>query len=248
MRKRLLLAGFPKSGNTWLGYMLAYLLNAKYTDLHVPKMPPSGQKWVLSLIDGNLDHVSDFVEVNKTHDLPGKIQDLETYDNIIHIIRDPRDVAVSYFFYKWFNLPIFLNKKFILHIVRFPLLRSFIWKMTLLQTARSWNLHSLCWYSQNVYRVRYEDLVANAANELKIICNNLNIEPNGLLIKDSINHFAFSKLAAGRKPGKEDKYHFFRKGIVGDYQNYFDRLDTWLINLFCNEMMNKVNYKLTPSQ
>lgn len=242
MKKKLLLAGFPKSGNTWIGYMLSYLLSAKYTDLHVPDKLPTAQKWILNLINGDLEHATDFVEVNKTHDLPGNVRDLGSYDNIIHIIRDPRDVTVSYFFFQWFNLPIFSDKRFMLHITRVPVMRSLIWKMTVLRTARNWNLHSLSWFQQNAHLVRYEDLLAKTFFELTSICKKLNIDHNEGLIKESMANFAFDKLSGGREPGKEDKYHFFRKGVVGDHRNYFDRIDRGIINLFCKSTMKKLNY------
>jgi hypothetical protein len=243
VKKKLLLAGFPKSGNTWLGYMLSYLLSAKYTDLHVPDRPPTAQEWILNLIYGNLDHATEFVEVHKTHDLPGNVPDLESYDNIIHIIRDPRDVTVSYFFFQWFNLPIFREKKIMIYLVRVPVIRSLIWKMTVLRTARRWNLHCLSWLYQNAHLVRYENLLSNPSFELKNICGKLNIQRDEGLIKESITNFAFNKLSGGREPGKEDKYHFFRKGIVGDHRNYFDRVDIRIVNLFCQKTMKTLNYE-----
>jgi hypothetical protein len=245
MKKRLLLVGFPKSGNTWLGYMLSYLLGAKYTDLHAANKFPTSQKWILRLINGELDHTSDYSEVNKTHNLPGKIPDLESYDNIIYISRDPRDVAVSYFFFQWFNLPIFLNKKYVFHIIHVPVVRFFIWKMTLLLTGYNWNMHSVSWYAQNIHLVRYEDLIANTYLELNMICEKLNLDQDKFILNNAIDNFTFNKLSGGRPSGKEDKYHFFRKGIVGDYLNYFDWFDLWVIKLFCKKTMKIFNYKLT---
>lgn len=243
MKKKLLLAGFPKSGNTWLGYMLSFLLSAKYTDLHVPDKPPTAQEWILNLINGTLKHTTEFGEVHKTHNLPVNVPDLGSYDNIILIIRDPRDVTVSYFFFQWFNLPIFRDKKFMLYINRIRVIHSLIWKMTVLRTARRWNLHSLSWYHQNAHVVRYENLLANPSFELKNICAKLQVERDEDLIKESITNFAFNKLSGGREPGKEDKYHFFRKGIVGDYRNYFDRVDIGIIDLFCKKTMKIFYYE-----
>jgi hypothetical protein len=248
MNKRLLVAGFPKSGNTWLGYMLSYLLNAKYTDLHVPDQPPTGQAWVLQLICGGLDHESDFSEVNKTHHPPYKVQNLQSYDHIIHIIRDPRDVAVSYFFFNWYNLPLFRGKKLRPRLTRITPLRFLIWKTTLLRTAYQWKTHSLSWLSQNVHQVRYEDLVSNSVAELNAICKRLDAPIDNALLNDAIDRFSFNRLSGGRAAGSEDKYHFFRKGIIGDHKNYFDSADKLMLSLICKKTMRRFQYERGESQ
>ena len=100
MSKRLLIAGYPKSGNTWFGYMVSYILGAKYIDLHHPNEKTTVNKDVLLHIEGDLPHKTEFTELCKTHDIftfhDSKI-DMATFDKVLVIIRDPRDVAVSYF-------------------------------------------------------------------------------------------------------------------------------------------------------
>ena len=100
MGKKLLIAGYPKSGNTWLGYMLSYIYGAKYIDLNAPNRKVTLQKEILDLIDGNLPHKTAYEEVCKTHSSYTYFNgvqgtSLDTFDKVIHIVRDPRDIAVS---------------------------------------------------------------------------------------------------------------------------------------------------------
>jgi len=84
MNKKVLIAGYPKSGKTWLGYMLAYILGAKYVDrIQEPDSKPTLHKRILELIGGNLPRKSDYDSVCTTHDRYNYSSDtigLESYD------------------------------------------------------------------------------------------------------------------------------------------------------------------------
>ncbi len=107
MKKKLFLVGYPKSGNTWLGYMLSYLLNAEYIEPYNLRCGLSFTKnqRVLTLTSGNLNtHVhTAYNSVIKSHEHPPSDQVLSIFprltDKIVLIIRDPRDVVVSRYFY-----------------------------------------------------------------------------------------------------------------------------------------------------
>ncbi len=77
--KRIALASFPRSGNTWIRYLLKY-----YTDL----APTSAYKG-----DTSKDH--DTTLFIKTHDIV-----LDKFRKIIHIIRNPFDSFYSYWNYR----------------------------------------------------------------------------------------------------------------------------------------------------
>jgi len=49
--------GYPKSGNTWLCYLLAYCLNTEYDDLDEPDIHP-GDEYQRSFVKGGLAHCS----------------------------------------------------------------------------------------------------------------------------------------------------------------------------------------------
>lgn len=71
--------------------------------------------------------------------------------------------------------------------------------------------------------VRYEDLTGadnlRAWSELLAHCDIM--IPDDVL-KRILDMYAFAKISGGRKPGEEDKTHKYRKGLAGDWKNYFD--------------------------
>ena len=69
--------------------------------------------------------------------------------------------------------------------------------------------------------VRYEDLIANFESEIERIFNFLNLNYNQDLISFIKENTSFRALS-NRERGKEDKRSFYRKGIVGDWANYFN--------------------------
>ena len=49
--------GYPKSGNTWLCYLLAYCLNSKYDDMDDPGTHPRNE-YQRRHVKGGLKHVT----------------------------------------------------------------------------------------------------------------------------------------------------------------------------------------------
>jgi len=242
MDKKLLITGYPKSGNTWAGFLLSYILNGKYVDLHNPDKNNDKRSWVNNLVNGNLNHKSFFTEIVKTHDLATNVNKLDQYSDIVLIIRDPRDICVSYYFYKYNFTPLLRgdNKRF--NIKNNYFVKYFLWKKHLLKTAKEWAFHSNSWDANRPYIIKYEDLKKNPQDEIKKLLNCLRIEVNPQLIDTAIEEFAFEKLSRGRIAGEENRNDFFRKGIVGDYKNHFKKFDNWLFLKSISGTMKKFNY------
>ena len=93
MSKNLLVAGYPRSGNTWLGLLLCYVLNAKYIDIQL-----GDDVRLFDLPDQWPDREpSDFGKILKTHAIGSQVN--VEFDALVYIVRDPRDVAVSFYYY-----------------------------------------------------------------------------------------------------------------------------------------------------
>lgn len=71
--------------------------------------------------------------------------------------------------------------------------------------------------------VRYEDLTGpekvNAWSRLLTHCD---IKVPADVLGKVLDTYAFEKISGGRKPGEEDKTEKYRKGVPGDWKNYFD--------------------------
>ena len=87
--KDIFIAGYPKSGNTWLQNIITGLLIDSTSQLLTPKL--------INEIIPDI-HVKKYfkrffnVMIFKTHDLPKP-----EYKKVIHLVRDGRDVMVSYY-------------------------------------------------------------------------------------------------------------------------------------------------------
>jgi lipopolysaccharide transport system ATP-binding protein len=78
----------------------------------------------------------------------------------------------------------------------------------------------LSWLNTDVLTIRYEDLIADEFNQFKRIIEHcqLKIEDDQLRRIVEANSF---EARTGRKRGEEEVQSHFRKGISGDWQNYF---------------------------
>lgn len=242
MGRNILVAGYPRSGNSWFNYMLANTLGAKWIDLQKPDVRHANPEvrrrtgWG----DVPLSHYSQFEFVHKSHLLPEKIENISQYSNIIYIVRDPRDVAVSYYFFKNVHVPKTYEKKEEININDI-LKNKTLWKKHIIEVADEWSHHTRAWINRNSYLVKYEDLNSDCLTTMINICNHLKCEINVETIKEVVNYFEFEK-RTGRKKGDADISRFERKGISGDYKNYFSFFDRISFKKHAGEMMKLLKY------
>ena len=114
--KNILIAGYPRSGNTFLGYLLSYHFNAPYYDMYdlAKALAGEGNLEGLTLAPeafsgtfARADQEKQVGAVLKSHELPENLHPkhraaldhvpYQKSDPLILITREPKDVAVSYF-------------------------------------------------------------------------------------------------------------------------------------------------------
>lgn len=197
---KILVVGYPKSGNTWLTRLVAELIGAPVKGFF--DNPQSNEM----AMEG-LDRKSSFA-VYKGHQpynqIKGKIKD----QNILYIVRDVRSVAISganyfeflpqSFFVKMIcKIPKFRKyfKKYILSNERIKI-RNMI--QILDKGAKStawrkipWDKHVLGYYYQGVLIVRYEDLLTRPQFECKRILSKLGIVRDEVTINKAIQKQSF---------------------------------------------------------
>ena len=103
------------------------------------------------------------------------------------------------------------------------------------------------WFEHSeVFQVCYEDILENPEKELVKVLKYLELDVSEKRIKQIVKNNAFKKLS-GRRRGAEDKEAFLRKGVSGDWQNYFDietiALFKTAINGRWNELVVKMGYE-----
>ena len=269
------LASYPKSGNTWVrAFLSTYIYsqneefkfeNMKKIDLF-PQMKYFNDIGVipnnLSEFAKNLILTQDKINLSndivffKTHNAMCSIGNypFTNKDNtlgVIYLIRDPRDVLISYSKHDDtsmdFSLKALINSKNAGYLIDDK-------NKKLLSTIGNWSENYNSWKNFNLTKkiiIKYEDLLINPFDNFLKIIEYLN-KLYGLKIdKDKIKKIIeitkFSNLQdLEKKFGFNEKISkkelFFREGKSGYWKSQLDKkIIDKIENLFCNEM-KELNY------
>lgn len=160
------LVSYPKSGNTWMRFLVGNLAfpNDPIRFTNVEKRIPS----IYGMADKKLRNVPR-PRYLKTHE-PFHSK----YRNVLYIVRDPRDVAVSYFHFAVKVNGVPSNTSIDSFVSRF--IADDLW----LQYG-TWADHVVSWLAMAPSRhkfllLRYEDLLADTRSELSKIASFLGID------------------------------------------------------------------------
>jgi len=205
--------GFPKSGNTWLSYLLSYAYNLPFFNFGDPKGRPQ-KAWVDELTGGEnaWAALTGFDSVQKTHKYPHDVP--HQGGLVVYAIRDPRDVYVSYHhFMRSPNARIWGRLRYyILGLLGKP--RQIEWFL------EQWQRHLEIWLPHVDVMVSYDRLLAEGAPYLVKCFQGGPGEMDETLAASALDQFSFEKMSGGRKAGNEKQGSFFRKGISGDWKNF----------------------------
>ena len=201
------IVSYPKSGNTWLRFLIANILkpheeiNFHTVHNYVPEV-------------GKQEKIIDNLQrprVMKSHSLY-----IREYPKVIYLIRDGRDVYVSYYFHRLKQLPVdYTFREFLMRQDHYPC---------------TWGQHVSSWLikrsSSKFLIVKYEDLIADCLKQLKRITNFLSLEPTEDQIKLAMKKSSFDnmrrlELEKGRLYKDHGPKIFMRKGKTGDWKNFF---------------------------
>lgn len=73
----------------------------------------------------------------------------------------------------------------------------------------------------NVIVVRHEDLLVEPIEHMARIYGFLTVANDEATVRSCVESNSFEKLSGGRRKGQEDNTPFVRKGVSGDWKNYF---------------------------
>ena len=250
-----IITSFPKSGNTWMRFIIYDLLfnqnlinidnsleiKKKIPDLHNLKI--SNKQFIL---DKSLENNQIFL---KTHFGFEKLK-MMPIDKVIIIIRHPFDVLISLINYYEIN-----------ENQREEMLNYFCSKYTLPFLQRfqfpSWDQHIDSWINsgKNYHIVKYSNLIDNFEKEIKNLCIFLNLNISDKKIKFIKNNTKFESLKKIEIKERENnqegffndnmkgkKNNFMYKGIYGNYKNFFNSFEQSKLQNSFKEKLEK--YKL----
>lgn len=229
----ILVSEFPKSGGSWFCEMLS-----EASGLYYPRnISPNYEKCIL-----HGHHLF--------HPRMGKC---------IAIVRDGRDVMVSAYFHFLFKND--RNKSFGVKYHRKHLkfqdyddvksnMPQFI-KYMFTKFANKNFLHfnwsnfvqNVSRYSDRVCTIKYEELLDNPVKCLfrAIEFYELN-RCSEIYLKQVVNKYSFENVT-NREPGDENKRSFVRKGIMGDWKNYFNKEACDVFKKFAGEELIELGYE-----
>tara|TARA_B100001250_G_scaffold379541_1_gene370299 strand:- start:1053 stop:1871 length:819 start_codon:yes stop_codon:yes gene_type:complete len=270
LNKIIWLASYPKSGNTFLRLLLTnYLFNEENLNQFelIRKIPKFEKKELFENIlkkkinSENFDYIKNslFVQeelckkfspyelIFKTHHFYGSLDGNKftssQYTNFfIYIVRDPREVLVSYAHHSGITIKdcfeVFIDKS--------------LGHKKIFETIIRWDYHYKSWRSfKNVPSIiiKYEDLIDNTekvlSKVLKELAKILNFSINSQKIKKAIKDNEFSAL---KKLEKKSKFHesindnFFRSGKKDTWKDFLTKDQIKIIEKEFNSEMKELNY------
>ena len=242
----ILLVEFPKSGGTWLGQLVS-----NYLDIPFPRnrMP---------LLRRSLFH---------SHYLPN--WRIPKNRKIIFLVRDGRDVTVSlYYHYLIWNDKNKINPKDVLYHRKKTGFKDFDdvrgnmnefikyafehrpSKLTQFTFMGNWYDYNKRWLElyndkrrNNVYLISYEELLIDSHTALsRMFSDFFHLEVDEAKLNDVIQQFSFENQSK-RKKGEESKTSFLRKGISGDWVNYFGEKEKETFKKYSKGMLLDLGYE-----
>jgi hypothetical protein len=224
---------YPRSGNTWVVNSLRDYLGAQRGEI-LPS-PYNGDivrlgKSTLVKVAGHYDRTLPLGV--KSHMSRSEFKRKKCPENrMIYLLRDGRDVMISEYFYvigfkaQDFNKVVdFSNEQFSEFLQN---------RLTLyVDNVKSWLR------TTNALVLRYEALHENYISELKRIKNFLNLRKimdEKEVKKKNVDNF--------RSIFKGDNLAFYRKGIVGDWKNYFDDKNLKLYFSIVGDLHQELGYE-----
>jgi len=211
------IVSYPRSGNTWMRFLLGELVFQ--TDIDFGNM----EQYVPDIHRCTHDELESVPR-------PRFLKSHEPYDSrypmVVYLIRDPRDVAISY--HKWllkFNKSTLPLDEFLLNFAENE------------TRYQGWGNHVSGWY-ENRHRVRhgiliirYEDMLEDAFHSMSRVVDFLGLGSFQDSIAEAVAGNDFCKMQGKESAalngdlfgGTKDNIRFVRKGHAGQWREQFSR-------------------------
>jgi hypothetical protein len=220
----LFVAGLPKSGTTWVERMLTGLPGFHSI------LPPAvswyemkhGESHLYDLPDGFFRPYRNLLAVMKLH-MHGSARNAEELRGAglpyVVIVRDLRDVVVSYYFY-CLNTPWHMDHRILRGMDREAGLRNVLIRRgpEFIHWVESWARYR---DPARSILVSYEELSATPVPTMRAILNTLDVHINEAELQDLVDTHSFEAVSGGRKPGEVNSHSFFRQGKPGGWRKHF---------------------------
>lgn len=256
MKTKIVISGYPKSGNTWVTRLVAELL-------HCPVAGFWGEPNNNEVAIEGTDRESTY-ECFKSHHQYHELMESPELDNyrLIYVIRDPRDIAISGSHYFSFpgrfktiervlqyvpggtklasinNQSYRLNK--MIEAVLYGNSEVHHW------TRVSWKNHLLPYLENEVFVVKYEDMLDNPQRECSRMLNYIGVERTDEEIIKIIEKQSFEN-AKKRflEQGDLRRYHFLRKAKKEQWRSALSKRQKSKFDATIGDLLNQLGYAKT---
>lgn len=228
------IVSYPKSGNTWFRFILSNLLRSsadERIDFHA----------ACRYVPDIEVHLEELAALSRPRFIKSHSPQLiREYPRVVYLVRDPRDVYVSYFYYLRKKLPEDLS------------LSDFVRELP--KTIGEWHDHVSDWQNHsNALTIRYEDLHADpvaAITNALAFCD-LQDAFSDSWIRAAIDCSSFKEMQNAEqhsglpvRNGSQSSVaeRFMRKGVSGDWQTELTPDDVSHIEVREGRMMRQFGY------
>jgi hypothetical protein len=229
---------YPKSGNTWMRFLLANLGDEEVGFGDIEQAIPDIYQNTASQLAR-----SPSPRILKSHEYFDP-----RYGTTAFIVRDPRDVVVSYYHYH----QKVINRNSGLSLSAF--VKAFLEGR--LDKFGSWSQNVGSWLGarrgDETFRLlRYEDLKTDPAAELAAVARLFGLPADDAAVAESIRRCGFARMqemeqkhGTAWKPlaGTRSDLLFVRKGEVGSWKDVLDSADVARIRASCGSLMEQLGY------
>jgi Sulfotransferase domain len=233
------LASYPRSGSTWLRFILAHALGHKPDYENIRRMiPPVGRQ------SQALARLPDGGRLIKTHE-PRDFPHGQRCRRAVYLLRDGRDVAVSYYFFMQRNSDFSGS---------FPDFLSMFLKGRV-DGYRPWHLHVRSWLesplaaSGDVLAIRYEDMLRTPDESLARVVEFLGVPADPARLHDAIEAHRFERMRqrSSESPtvkatAVRDDIPIVRKGKAGDWRDHFGTDECALFSKYAGAVLERYGY------
>ena len=271
--KNILIVGYPRSGNTWTNSLFSYYFNAPYYDAATEESILAGRPIAEAIHTYNDDGLSgkhhrgdqnqEIRSVIQTHaqsDLLWQMhpkfltkQGYTSADFLVMILREPKDVAVSYFYFTYF-----FDRRFHQHwSTRLPiqwqewLYHRFFFQKFVLRMAHEWVAFHQSWILHNPFVIHYESLLNDPIAQIKRLTDKFGLSFYPHYAKEAEEFCRFSNLRKREARHLKEKKavpqneRFIRSGKAGGWKTHFSATLAQQFDKMTDEVRRELDYQKT---
>ncbi len=246
MSMTIYVAGYPKSGTTWITRLLGDVLRCKTGG----SLPAEDKKEIAAEVYGEDSHImirkGHFVLMDTVASLPvikpHRLQWKGLHEpshKVVLVVRDPRDIAVSGAHHWKVSVDSFLQ--------------DMIKGTNGMRTMGPWFVFMREWLAKykefDAVIVRYEDML-QGADSLEKLLNDLRFIVNNQMIAEAYERQSFQNRVIdiiqnghNYNLGRAFNLRFMRKGVAGDWRNHFTRTAAFDAEVNFGELLSYFKYE-----